>query len=142
MKYQTTTEKQTINLGKKLAQTLHGGEVVLLQGELGSGKTIFTKGIAGGLGIKKIITSPTFVLFKIYPVTNKGKIKQLIHADCYRVKDGREILAAGLEEYLGREDTVVVVEWGDKVADLIKGNIILIKLKIRCWGRRVVNYKL
>ncbi|MBI5621244.1 tRNA (adenosine(37)-N6)-threonylcarbamoyltransferase complex ATPase subunit type 1 TsaE [Candidatus Falkowbacteria bacterium] len=115
MKYQTTTEHQTFALGKKLAQTLRGGELILLQGELGSGKTVLAKGIGAGLGIRKTITSPTFFLFNIYPVKKHPTIKRLVHADCYRLKSGRDIVEAGLGDYLGQADTVVVVEWGEKL---------------------------
>ena len=67
-KITTTSAKQTFNLGKKLAAKLRGGEVLALTGPLGAGKTVFIKGLAAGLGIKQIITSPTFTLMKVYPL--------------------------------------------------------------------------
>jgi len=139
MKYKTSIEQQTIKLGEKIAKQLSGGEILLLQGELGSGKTIFVKGLAKGLGIRKIVTSPTFVLFKVYPVKNNKKIKQLVHVDCYRLKDGREVMEAGLEDYLFRPDTVTVVEWGNKIKKFVndyqevKFKIIDNKREIEIW---------
>ncbi|MFA5359137.1 MAG: tRNA (adenosine(37)-N6)-threonylcarbamoyltransferase complex ATPase subunit type 1 TsaE [Patescibacteria group bacterium] len=131
MSYTTTTEKQTFNLGKALAKNLNGGETILLQGNLGSGKTILTKGIAAGLNIKKTITSPTFVLFKVYPVKKHRTIKRLVHADCYRLTDGQAILDAGLEEYIGNKDTLVIIEWGEKIKTIIPTKTIKIIFKQR-----------
>ena len=138
MKYQTTTEKQTINLGKQLAKKLNGGDVLLLEGDLGSGKTVLTKGIAVGLGIKKIITSPTFILFKVYPVHGHGTIKQLVHADAYRLEDGQGLLDAGLAEYLEREDVLVVIEWGEKISEYLQKQQIFITFKVKKQNREIV----
>jgi len=89
----TLSEKQTLDLGKKIAKELKGGETIALIGELGAGKTIFTKGIADGLRIKKYITSPTFVLMKVYPIDLKknNKIKTLCHIDAYRLNSGKRL---------------------------------------------------
>lgn len=114
----TKSEKETIALGQKIASQLKGGEIIALIGELGSGKTTLIKGIAQGLGIKKIITSPSFVLMKIYPIKSKG-IKQLVHIDCYRIKKPQEISAIGALEYFGQKDTVVVIEWADKIKKIL-----------------------
>jgi len=138
MKYQTQKEQQTIELGKKLAKKVHGGEVILLSGDLGSGKTVLVKGFAKGLGIKKIITSPTFVLFKIYNL-KRGRIKTLVHVDCYRVGDGREILEVGLSDYLGKKDTLVIVEWGEKIKPYIKTKNVLIKFKTLTGDKRSIS---
>ncbi len=117
MKYTTHSEKQTIALGEKLAKQLKGGEVIALIGNLGAGKTTLIKGIARGLGLKKIITSPTFVLMKIYDIDSK--IKKLVHIDCYRIKSAEEISAIGAQEYFGQKNTVVVIEWADKIKKLL-----------------------
>lgn len=111
----TTNEQETLNLAEKFSRRLTGGEVVLLFGNLGAGKTVFTKGIARGLGIKKNITSPTFVIMKVYPVKNHGSIKKLVHLDCYRLSAFSELSAIGINDYLGRKDAVVVMEWPENV---------------------------
>lgn len=129
MKIITKTERQTIKLGEKIAKGLTGGEVLLLQGNLGSGKTVLAKGIARGLGIKKVVTSPTFILFTVYPVKGHKKIKQLIHADCYRLHNAKDILTAGLADFCGRADTVVVIEWGDRVGKLPGAVKVVLRLK-------------
>ena len=101
----TKTREETIAAAEKFAAGLQGGDVVLLTGELGAGKTTFTKGIALALGIKEPVTSPTFTIIKEY----KGEKFALYHMDMYRLSG--DITELGLEEYLGRKDGVCVVEW-------------------------------
>ena len=114
MKIITKSEKETIGIAKEFADQLKGGEVLGLIGDLGAGKTCFTKGLALGLGIKKNITSPTFVLMKAYPTKHKT-IKNFIHIDAYRLHSYDDLLAIGIEDYIGKEDSVVIIEWADRV---------------------------
>lgn len=128
MKIITHTEQETIELGTKLARELRGGEVICLYGDLGAGKTTLVKGIAQGLGIKKIITSPTFILMNIYKIKDvRFKIKELVHIDCYRVHRPEDIENIGALEYFGRKDSVVVIEWPEKIKEILPKK----KLKIR-----------
>ncbi len=108
----TNSVEETIYLGKSIANTLRSGDVVLLNGDLGAGKTHLVKGIAQGLGIKDTITSPTFTIENKY----KGSKAKLNHFDVYRVNDEDEILDIGFEESI-YSDAVSVIEW----SDLIKG---------------------
>ena len=101
----TNTREETIAAAEKFAAKLKGGDVVLLTGELGAGKTTFTKGIALALGVKEQVTSPTFTIIKEY----RGDKLFLYHMDMYRLSG--DITELGLDEYLGREDGVSVVEW-------------------------------
>lgn len=110
----TRTARETVRLGTLLAGELRGGEVLALTGNLGAGKTTFVKGLAKGLGVHQTITSPTFVLMKVYRA-KRGKIRQLVHVDCYRVP-GVELSAIGLEDYLGDPRSVVAVEWAGKLS--------------------------
>lgn len=105
MKYLSVGEKDTIELGKKFAKTLSGGDTVLLVGELGAGKTHFCKGIAKGLGIKENVPSPTFTLHNVY----YGKLT-LNHFDFYRLsrEEGESL---GFEEVIGGKSCVSVIEW-------------------------------
>ena len=129
MRYQTASAAQTIALGKKLAKTFRDGEVIALFGELGAGKTTLVKGIAAGLGIRKVITSPTFLLMRVYPARHK-KIQTLVHLDCYRIKNATEISALGLAEYLGRDDAVVVIEWPERIKKLLPRRRLEIRLQL------------
>jgi tRNA threonylcarbamoyladenosine biosynthesis protein TsaE len=143
MKNITFNENQTLKLAKKYSKHFKGGEVILLQGNLGAGKTVFVKGIAQGLGIKKRITSPTFVLMKVYDVEPRihSGIKTLIHVDAYRV-ELKDLINIGLEEYLNKKDAVVVIEWGEKMEKYLKKYKIkfkIIKIKILGENKRELN---
>ena len=111
--------EQTREIAARLADTLKGGEVILLSGDLGAGKTTFTKGLAAALGVEETVTSPTFNYVKEY----NGRLP-LYHFDMYRVADADEVYELGLEEYFYRGG-VVVVEWNkfDAVPDPIEVKI-------------------
>ena len=121
--FTTTSAAQTRAFGAKLARELKGGEIIALVGNLGSGKTTFVKGLAKGLGVKDVITSPTFVLMKIYKAKHKN-IKKFVHVDCYRVP-GVELTAIGLKDYLNQSDTVVTIEWAEKLPKNTKPTLTL-----------------
>ncbi|MFH1225716.1 MAG: tRNA (adenosine(37)-N6)-threonylcarbamoyltransferase complex ATPase subunit type 1 TsaE [bacterium] len=114
----TKCENETRKLGEKIAKKLTGGEVIGLVGDLGAGKTIFAQGLAKGLGIKKTINSPTFVLMRNYKVKGK-KVKFFCHLDCYRLNDPQALVDIGIKDYLGQPDTVCVVEWADKTKKIL-----------------------
>ena len=128
----TNSEKETIEYGKKLASELKGGEVIGLVGNLGAGKTILTKGVAQGLGIKQIVNSPTFVVMKVYEVkSQKSIINCLVHIDAYRLKSADDLIAIGAEEYFNRDDTVVIIEWADKIKKILPKKTRFININIK-----------
>ncbi|MEK7203343.1 MAG: tRNA (adenosine(37)-N6)-threonylcarbamoyltransferase complex ATPase subunit type 1 TsaE [Patescibacteria group bacterium] len=139
MKYYTKTEKETLVLAKFFAKKLEGGEIVGLTGNLGAGKTIFAKGIAAGLKIKKNITSPTFVLMKIYQVSEHKQIKFLTHIDAYRIKSANDLISVGINEHLNRIDTVTIIEWADKIKKILPKKTKFIKITINKTGR-IINF--
>ncbi len=100
--------ERTHALGEMLGSLLAPGDVILLRGELGAGKTIFTQGIGAGLGVVETINSPTFTLLKEYA----GRVA-LYHFDFYRIEDPAELFALGFEQYFGG-DGVCVVEWSER----------------------------
>lgn len=121
MDYKSNSQLKTTQIGQGLASKLKGGDVVLLHGELGAGKTTFVKGIAEGLGIKDDIVSPTFTLMQIYEVKSiKYKVEGFVHIDTYRLKNEDELKEIGVEDYLGDEETVCVVEWPEKMRGLLR----------------------
>lgn len=105
---------KTMELGFKLGKLLNQGDVVCINGDLGAGKTHFTKGIAKGLNIKEHITSPTFNIVNEY---NSGRLN-LYHFDVYRVNDPDEIYAIGFDEYIF-SPAVTIIEWSDYIKELI-----------------------
>ena len=113
---ETGSAAETQALGMRLAQWLCNGDVLALAGDLGSGKTTFTQGLARGLGVVASVTSPTFVLINRYP-TAGGRVLQ--HADCYRLADApAEMWDIGLADLFDGDD-IVVIEWADRLPGLL-----------------------
>lgn len=102
--------------------------VILLEGDLGSGKTTFTQALARELGVKNYLTSPTFVLMKKYKVSYPI-FKNLVHIDAYRLNSGADLLNLDWAELIANPDNLIVLEWPEKVADLFDGSEHKIKFK-------------
>lgn len=113
LEFVTHSPEETVELGAQLARRLPHPCLLILQGELGSGKTTLVKGIVSGLGIarQEEVTSPSFTLVHEY-----GTDRKIYHADLYRVEGAKEQMSLGLEELLEQEDTVIV-EWGEKLIE-------------------------
>ena len=114
--YITNSEVETEALGARLAGRLMPGAVVAFTGDLGAGKTAFTRGLAQGLGIVDRVTSPTFTIVNEY----EGGRLPLFHFDMYRLESSEELFDIGWEDYL-RRGGVCAVEWSEKVADALVG---------------------
>lgn len=116
------SEAQTKEIGKKIAEQLTKGDVICLIGDLGAGKTLLSKAIAYGLGVKEPVTSPTFTIVHEY----KGYLP-LYHFDVYRINDIDEMFEIGFEEYVyGRG--VCIIEWADKIREILPKESIWIDL--------------
>ena len=117
MQIKSKNSEQTYELASKLAKYIKGGDIILLNGDLGAGKTTFVKGFAKALGVKQAVTSPTFNLLKTYP-TNDFTI---VHVDAYRLEGGE---FDELYDY-ANEDNVIFIEWSNCLAnqDLIEQNL-------------------
>ena len=116
-------QAQTEDIGARLAQALTGGEVLALYGGLGAGKTAFTRGLARGLGIARPVTSPTFTLLHQY----KGRLA-LNHFDVYRLSSVEEAEDIGIDEIM-QTDGVTVIEWPERVEELLDDKTIVIKIE-------------
>lgn len=138
-KYLSTSPKETFIIAKEIGQFLQGGEVIALYGDLGAGKTAFTQGLAAGLEIKEKVNSPTFVIIKIYD-SKKKKIK-FCHVDAYRLENENDLLAIGVEDYLGHPQTVTVIEWADKVEKLLPKDTIKVFFKSQDLNKREIIIK-
>lgn len=114
MEYYTHHERETEEIGETLGQTLPAGTVIAFTGDLGAGKTAFTRGLARGLGIEDRITSPTFTIVNEY----EGGRLPLFHFDMYRLESSDELFDIGWEDYL-RRGGVCAVEWSEKVSDAL-----------------------
>ena len=114
MEFVTNSPEETEELGERLGRTLSPGDVVALTGDLGAGKTAFTRGIARGLGIGDRVTSPTFAIVNYY----RGP-QPFAHFDLYRIHTETDLAAAGFYDYLDM-GAVVAVEWSENCADIIE----------------------
>lgn len=110
------SDRETEAIGQRLAEQLRPGMVVALQGDLGAGKTVISRGIARGLGIEEPVTSPTFTVVQEY-ICPSGLL--FYHLDMYRIDDETAALAFGIEEFLYAPDAVTVVEWPERIAGLL-----------------------
>ena len=114
MAFVTTSQEETIALGECLGALLHVGDVLVLTGDLGAGKTQLTKGIAAGMGVEDDVTSPTFNILMVY----EGAEMPLYHFDLYRLDDPDQLEDIGLYEMLDG-DGACVIEWGEQFSDEI-----------------------
>lgn len=122
----TSKPQETKKAARKLALNLKGRKVIALIGDLGSGKTTFVQGLAKGLGIKQRVLSPTFILIKSYPL-EKGRV--FYHIDLYRFGKAKELEGLGLEEILENPNSVVAIEWAEKLEKLLPTNTVKINLE-------------
>lgn len=118
-----------------LAAVLRPGDVILLEGDLGAGKTTFTQGLARALGVGEAVTSPTFVLMNIYP-TDAGF--DLVHVDVYRLDRLSEVVDLALPEMI-EDGSVVVVEWGERAAAALSGEHLRVRIEADQDGERTVT---
>ena len=131
MEYISKSVKQTLKIASNYAKTLKGGDIILLEGEMGAGKTLFTQGLAKGLGICEQITSPTYAYMNDYD----GK---LYHYDCYRLSCGEDAEALGLTDYFYL-DGICVIEWSENIASVLPKNCKVVKIeKIDQKSRKII----
>lgn len=121
----TKSVDETRQLGAALAELARAGDLLLLAGDLGAGKTAFTQGLGRGLGVDEPITSPTFTLAREY----QGTRLRLHHLDAYRMESMAEIFDVGLPELLD-DEAVVVVEWGDAIAPGVPADFLEIRITL------------
>ncbi|AOR32582.1 tRNA (adenosine(37)-N6)-threonylcarbamoyltransferase complex ATPase subunit type 1 TsaE [Streptomyces fodineus] len=116
-----TSPEQMRELGRRLAKLLRAGDLVMLSGELGAGKTTLTRGLGEGLGVRGAVTSPTFVIARVHPSLGGGP--PLVHVDAYRLGGGLDEME-DLDLDVSLPDSVIVVEWGEgKVEELTEDRL-------------------
>ncbi len=116
--WNTASPEETIALAEKIGAKLRAGDVIAYRGDLGAGKTTFTRGLAAGMGIKELVTSPTFALVHEYggepPLTGVVRCPSLIHFDMYRIADENELETTGFYDY-PLEESVFAIEWSENI---------------------------
>jgi len=128
--YVSKSQNQTMQIAKTFAQKLKGGDVVVLNGEMGAGKTAFTKGAALALDIFELVTSPTFTLINTY----KGKY-DLHHFDMYRIKNVDEALETGILDCFNK-DSVCIIEWPEKIKESLPKKYYRVDIEILSENQR------
>lgn len=134
----TNSEEETFQFGFHLGQACRGGEVFLLCGDLGSGKTKLAQGLAAGLGVQEKVNSPTFNILKIYQAN--GRIKNFCHIDAYRLRSAADLLSLGVEEFLSSPSVVTAIEWAERVKGLWPAQGRVIKLSSITEVKRLIIY--
>jgi len=132
-KLKSTSANQTVNFGKLFSKVLKEADVIVLEGDLGGGKTTFTKGVLAGLGYKKRVLSPSFTLLRQYDLKNLS----IYHLDLYRL-EFRDIFDLGIDDFLYSEGTVTLIEWGNKIRNELDKYI---KVEFVFSGENIRNIK-
>jgi len=127
MNYTSHSPEDTQKFAKEQALELtregNGQPIVIaLEGELGAGKTTFAQAFAEALGVQKHLKSPTFVLMKHYGIHNVPNYHTLYHLDCYRLRDSKDLEPLGVENILNNPENIVLIEWAERVADILPKN--------------------
>ncbi len=124
MQIESFSEKDTFELGRKIGEKAGPGQIYTLDGDLGVGKTVFTKGLARGLGIREPVNSPTFTIVQEY---RDGRLP-LYHFDVYRIEDPEEMEEIGYDDYFFGEG-VCLIEWAEKIRELLPEQVIRITIE-------------
>jgi len=127
LEFMSRSPDQTRRLGARLGALLRGGEVICMEGPLGSGKTCLAQGIGRGWGTDRRLTSPTFVLVREY--ARLVDTVRLYHIDLYRISGADEAFSLGLDEFLGDKHTVYLIEWAEQARSLMPPEHLWIKLR-------------
>ena len=147
LKQITKSPFQTKKIGEALAKKIikegpkgKHSQVLALSGELGGGKTTFLQGFAKGLGIKKRILSPTFVIMKSFKLY-RASFNNFYHLDCYRIKKAKELLALGVDKIISDSKNIIAIEWSERVQKLLPKNTRLITFKFYNKKEREITIK-
>lgn len=142
-KLEITEEKELSALASKLLELLaekkpeESAAVLALHGDLGAGKTSFVKALASVLGVTEVVTSPTFVIMKLYEAENTGTFERLAHIDAYRIEDIDEMRVLRFEEVLAEKDTIICIEWAEKIEELLPAHTVHMNMEIKGESRVV-----
>lgn len=136
-------EAEAARFVREVAPAQHGATLVTLSGELGAGKTAFTQAVARALGVTEVVTSPTFVIEKIYqlPAAQRAAgFSRLVHIDAYRLESGAQLAPLGFDELMKDPGSLVLLEWPEMVADALPRAAVSITLTASADGSRTLSY--
>lgn len=142
----TKSPKQTQKIAAKISRKIlklkpnKKAAVIGLIGDLGSGKTVFAKGFAKGLGLKENITSPTFVLMKVYSLL-VTRYSYLVHIDAYRLKKPKDLIDLGFKNLIRDSKNIILIEWADRIKSILPKNCLRIKFEHNGGNKRKITFK-
>lgn len=145
MKFLSKSVEETDKIAADFLEHINPGEakqmatLVGLFGDLGSGKTTFSQALGRHLGITEFMTSPTFVIEKIYSLDAKCKFKNLIHVDAYRLEKGEELAVLGFKELLKDKENLILLEWPERVSDILPSDLIRVSFKFISENEREIQ---
>ncbi len=145
MKYLSKSVEETNKIAKDFLNSLGRPQsnealVVGLFGDLGSGKTTFTQALGDLLGVQETMTSPTFVIEKIYLLDGKNNFNKLIHIDAYRLEFGKELTSLGFAEIARDPKNLILIEWPERVADILPADLVKINFKFISEFEREIEF--
>lgn len=129
------SEAETEAAGAELAREISPGSVVLLDGDLGAGKTVFSRGFARGLGVVEPVSSPTYTIVQEYELAGGNR---LYHMDLYRISDEHAALGFGVDEFLSEPGAISLVEWPERISGLLPDDAVRVELKHRSETEREI----
>jgi tRNA threonylcarbamoyladenosine biosynthesis protein TsaE len=127
--YISNSEEETVDIARMIAKRIQPGVNIALQGALGAGKSVFARGFARALGVEGYIPSPTFTIVQEYELDNRSKLKWLIHMDLYRIHDTASALSFGIDEYLDDLSAVKLIEWSERIEDILPDDTWYVRIK-------------
>jgi len=125
---------------KKALENKIAAKVICLRGNLGSGKTTFSQGLAKALGVKEIVNSPTFLVMKEYPIKIKNGKANLCHIDCYRMRSLEEVFDLGWEEIIADKNNIILVEWPEKIEKILPSSRVDIRFSVVDYYERKIEF--
>ncbi len=142
----TNNSLETTLLGEEMAKKIlknrqnKKAQILALQGGLGTGKTTFLQGFAKGLGVKERVLSPTFVIFKKFKIQDSF-FNLFYHIDCYRLKNSKDLLSLGFEEFYSNPQNIIAIEWAEIIEEILPKNKISIRFEFKDEKRRTITIK-
>lgn len=133
-------EAEAVRFVSELSIPTDSATLITLSGELGAGKTTFVQAVAKTLGVGETVTSPTFVLQKIYVLPPFSSFSHLIHIDAYRLKSGKELEALGFDACMRDPHNLILLEWPEQVADALPTPTAHIRMTVASDGSRTITY--
>ena len=133
MEFKTAFQEETLALGKRIGRLLSPGDVVLLSGEMGAGKSVLARGIAAGMGVQGPIPSPSFTILNLHEAEHFN----FYHFDFYRLSGAAELYEAGLDEYIPAADGATIIEWPERAEEALPPDAIRILIETNGNERRI-----